>query len=346
MYEDVVDRLKEILKDHPGLRQLNAARRKKEIEDALSNEEETTNLFNELLKADPMLARLFGSGDRLITKAGPGPEAPFVGKKFANYFRLTKNPSGGLVRSCPVNRTCRIEFETDVVNDYFKRADSPGTVAVAPANIIEHSHLWNGRFTAQVSVPWDAKPGDRVAVSVTVEDVQTETRSAPFTSAFTLLAEPEAEPSPPGTDVRNPRSRPGTSVSAPTLAIPEVKEKHFGDPRPSLQVRYDDQGRHEYFLNLDNAYLVTELTRTKEDDHQLVKFWFKYGLLLCALGMLKEQQDRAEPKKKSEEDGSASDEEGAETDELKQVSLYCDGIARVIVPIIRTLYRGPQLLGA
>jgi hypothetical protein len=344
-YEEVVDHLKDALKEHAGLRQLNAARRKKEIEDTLNDEDETKSLFTELLKSDPALARLFGSGDRLVTKAGPGPEAPFTGKQFPTYFRLTKNPSGGLVRQCPVNLTCRLEFETDAVNDYFKRTDSPGSISVDPPNIIEHSHLWNGRFSVQVRVPWNAKPGDRINVRFTVEDIQTEMRSAPFISTFTLIAGPEAEPRKPGGDSesKEPKTRPGNISSGPTLAIPEVNEKHFQNPRPSLEVRYDDQGQREYFLNLDNAYLLTELTRTKEEDRPLVKFWFKYGLLLCALGMLKEQDERTEAKKNTEED--ETDEENQEAGNgLKQVSSFCDGIAGVIIPIIRSLYKGPHAL--
>jgi hypothetical protein len=340
VYDEVVERLKEVLHDHPGLKQLNAARRKEEIEDALSNEEQTHNLFSELLKADPMLARLFGSGDRLITKAGPGAETPFTGKRFPTYFRLMKSPSGGLVKSCPVNLTCRVEFETDAANDYFKRTDSPGSVVVAPANIVEHQSLWNGRWTALFRVPWDAKPGDRIEVKVTIEDVQTQARNSPFVSRFTLVAEPEAEPRRRGPGNGGGRSRYGTRSQAPTLAIPDLKWKAYEDSRISLLIRNNPEGDQlEYFANEKNAYLIDALVRAKEEERQLVKFWFGYGLLLCALGMLKEQQERAEAKKGTPDNG---EDEDTQSDDLKRVSAYCDGIARVIIPMIRTLYRGPQ----
>jgi len=342
VYETVLDHLKRELRDHPGLRQLNAARRKKEIEDTLNDEEETKNLFNELLKSDPLLAHLFGAGDRLITKTGPGPDAPFQGKQFPTYFRLLKNPSSGLVKHCPLNRTCRVEFETDVVNGYFKRTDSPGHISVEPANSIEHSHLWNGRFTAQVRVPWNAKTGDQFDVKVSVEDIMTEAKSAPFISHFRLIADPEGDAHKSGGGGNGGRSKPGTKNNGPGLAIPEVVEKHFQDPHPSLEVRYDDRGEHEYFVNLDNAYLVTELVRTKDEEKPLIKFWFKYGLLLCALGMLKEQQEKTEVPK---ENGSDSSENTSnEATGLKEINFYCDGIARVIIPIIRTLYHPPQPL--
>ncbi len=341
VYDEVVDRLKEVLRDHAGLRQLNASRRKKEIEDTLSDEDETQNLFNELLKADPLLARLFGSGDRLITKAGPGPEVPFAGKRFPTYFRLTKNPPGGLVKACPVNLTCRVEFETDAANDYFKRSDSPGSLSVSPPNLVEHQNLWNGRWNALLRVPWDAKPCDRIDVEVRVEDLQTETRNSPFVARFALVAEPESDPRRPGPNQRGPRSQPGTRTHAPTLAIPEIKWKDYDDPKVSLKILHDDSGGLEYFANRKNAYLTDALVRSKEEEHPLIEYWFKYGLLLCALGMQKEVQDRAETKTEFKNGNGGIDEEG-EVDELERVSLYCDGIARIIIPLIRTLYRGPQ----
>jgi len=344
VYDDVVERLKEALKDHPGLRQLNAARRKKEIEDTLSDDEETRNLFSELLKADPMLARLFGIGDRLIAKAGPGAEVPFSGKKFPTYFRLTKNPSGGLVKTCPVNATCRVDFETDAVNDYFKRPDSPGSISVDPPNIIEHSHLWNGRFTAQFRCPWDAKPGQRIDVTVRVNDIQTEGRNAPFVSRFTLVADREVDPRRSGTNGVRTRSRPGDRTPAPTLAIPELKWKAFDDRRVSIKVSHDEEGQLEYFANSNNMHLTDALVRAKEDEHPLIKYWFGYGLLLCALGMQKEQQERSEVPKANGGSRVSEEGDGYETDDLDRISVHCDGIARVIIPLIRTLYRGPQLV--
>lgn len=348
VYDEVVDHLKDALRDHAGLRALNAARRKKEIEDTLSNEEETKNLFSELLKADPTLASLFGLGDRLVTRVGPGPEALFNGRKFPTFFRLLKNPEGGLVKFCPVNLTCRVDFETDAANDYFKRADSAGFIAIDPPNIIEESHLWNGRFTLKLRTPWKAKPGDHIPVSVRVEDVETQKRDAPFVSMLTLVAGPETErhrSETVGPRPRNGNKNPGTKATM-SLAMPELKWKAFEDRELSLKIMHDDDGNAEYFANSNNEHLTAELIRAKEEDQPLVKFWFGYGLLLCALGMIKAQQERAARRPALEvsgEYGNGSDNEGC--DETARVGTYCDGIARVIVPIIRTLYRGPQTLG-
>ena len=94
----------------------------------------------------------------------------------------------------------------------------------------------------------------------------------------------------------------------------------------------DDQGRHEYFANLNNKFLVAELIQAKDENRELVKYWFGYGLLICALGMLK-ASERAEAN--SDDDTEASGED------LARIITHCNGIARVIVPIIRTLPRSP-----
>lgn len=87
VYEELVEALTEALREHQGLRDLNAARRKKEIEEATSGDKETGNIFNEILKSDPTLAGLFSAGNRLITNTGPGLPGPFSGRRFPTFFR-------------------------------------------------------------------------------------------------------------------------------------------------------------------------------------------------------------------------------------------------------------------
>jgi hypothetical protein len=345
VYDTIIDSLKDDLRDHEGLRELNAQRRKKQIERAVSDDKETANVFSELLKSDPTLSALFSNGDRLVTSTGPGPNVPFVGRRFPTYFRLAKEPKQGLVKHCPVDRTCRVVFETDAANDYFERADSRGQIASAPSTI-EHSHLWNGEFTAKFAVPWNLEPGQQTNVTVRVEDVETESRGQAFESAFTIVADPPLGPAigepQPGTARRTTKPRQKGRSTSPRLAIPEVVDEHVPEkPYSSLRISHNDNGGYDFFLNVDNAFLLTELTRAKEEDRSLVKFWFKYGLALCALGMIQEGKRQSEPQEKAEENevGNAGANGG---EDLLRISSFCNGVARVIVPVIRALYRGPQ----
>ena len=335
VYEKVVDHLREALRDHHGLRELNSARRTKEIEETLNDKDQTKNVFSELLKADPTLASLFGDGNRLVTKAAQGKAHPFSGRKFPTFFRLTKAPRGGLLKHCPVNLTSRVEFETDAVNDYFKRGNSAGTIIIDPPNLIEHSSLWNGNFTVLVRPPWYTKPGDAVKVKVTVTDIERQTKGAPFISEFTLIADPEqdrkSKPGQPGRRPRGSGNKHGNLTRA-GLDIPDLRWKAFDDTTVSLTISNDDQGRHEYIANLNNKFLVAELIKVKDENRTLVKHWFGYGLLICALGMLK-ASERAE--------ANSDDDTEANGEDLARIITHCNGIARVIVPIIRTLPRSP-----
>jgi hypothetical protein len=354
VYDEIEEKVTRELRDHQGLRDLQAARRQRQIEKAISDPTETANFFNELLKADPTLSALFSAGNRLVTRSGPGEPIPFHGQQFPSFFRLEKNPKGGLVKPCALNQTCKVEFETDAANNYFKRPDSAGRITTAPANLIEHSHLWNGRFVARLRTPWDAKAGDRIQVTVTVEDVQTQMRARPFVSGFTLLAESEAEPRMGGKSSRRPSGEGDGRQSTPNLAVPEVhdvRKEGWQSMKPpfneftAIQVNHDDKGGYDFFLNVDNTFLLTEMQRAKDEDRLLVKFWFKYGLALCALGMLQEQKRRI---KNAGSNGDGDEDDGKRNggENLEAIGAYCSGAARVIVPIIRALYRGPQVSGS
>ena len=41
-----------------------------------------------------------------------------------------------------------------------------------------------------------------------------------------------------------------------------------------------------FFVNMDNRFLIHELHKTREEEGSLVKHWFKYGVVLSALGIL------------------------------------------------------------
>jgi len=116
----------DFLKDHPGLKKLNAQRRQERMAAAIS-EEETAKIIQEIVRTDPSLAELFGKGKRIKIPRGIEEKPdPYLGMPFPTYFRLAKEPEGGLVRHCPRNRRTRISFETDATNDYFSRAKDPG----------------------------------------------------------------------------------------------------------------------------------------------------------------------------------------------------------------------------
>ena len=352
-YGEVVTQLEEELRSHPGLRALNAARRQKQIEKAIDSEQSSVETFQHLLRSDPTLAGLFSSGVQLVTSIGPGEAPNFKGRKFPSFFRLAKEPKGGIAKHCPINRSVRVEFETDASNDYFTRTDSPGSISFEPGNVRQHWHLWNGRLSATFRPPRGAGVGDKVRVRVTVSDVEDELRGGPFVSRFRLNIEKEMErESPPGGKKKEQDAPSGVRDKAPRLAVPpitEVGKDQWNSMHPpftafdALRILEDGEGGFDFYLNIDNSFLLTELSRQGDVEKALVKYWFKYGLALCALGMLRQHRTG---------ESSANGHREAETEVDETASSLADdsvglvnqsmlGLARVIIPVVRRLYRGP-----
>ena len=108
---------------------------------------------------------------------------------------------------------------------------------------------------------------------------------------------------------------------------------HDFDKLSALKVTHGPSGGYEFFINIDNAFLLTQLSQAKAADRPNVKFWFKYGLVLAALAMLKQPSPNAA--------GPAANDGQGEAD-LDAVAASCNGLARAIVPIIHALGRTPQ----
>jgi len=335
-YDAMSETLRTLLADHPGLRELNARRRTKRIEEALQNETGGQEAFQDLIRSDRSLAALFGAGEQLVTSIGPTTEPKkYKGRRFPSFFRIAKEPASGLVKMCPINWKCRVDFETDASNDYFDRADSPGTITVTPDGILESRSLWNGRCVTYFRAPQHAQPGDDIEVQVQVADDERAVRGGPFVCEFRLHVDPERKHKPGG---GVPGSNGGTGdgpLSAPRLSVPnvyEVRRDGWGDhemgPNDAIRIKSTgiDQGGYDFYINMDNIFLVNEKRQSRTEDPRVLEYWFKYGLALAAASMLRipelEHRDAVQPPNETIENLTA-------------------GLARVIIPILRRLHGGP-----
>jgi hypothetical protein len=277
---------------------------------------------------------------------------PFNGKLFPTFFRIVKEPKGGLTKTCPLNRTVRIEFETDANNDYFDRPDSAGSVTFDPPNLCVSSHLWDGKFTTKFQMPYDANVGDEVNMTVTVTDIEREHKGQQFVSQFKMKGVPEADDvpvPPPGKVPPGKKPNGNGKVSSLVLATPDIREvrrdqwddPHFKfDEYSAVRIDNADEGQgYIFFVNMDNRFLINELHKTKDEESNLVRHWFKYGVVLSSLGILKELE-------RLQAQGSSKEDEDTEALDLERVARFASGLARVVVPMIRALYKGPAMLQA
>lgn len=318
----------EYLKDHQGLRELNARRRQARLASALS-EEETAKVIQGLVRSDPTLAQLFGRGQRIQAPGGPLPQAqPYVGQRFPTYFRIRNEPKGGLVKKCPSNRTCRVEFETDAANDYLSRVSDPGHVGAHGAPSLLSIHLWNGKAALRFGLPAGCQVGDRLGVDLLVTDVS---RVEPLRSHFVIEVEPEAPPTPP--------SPPGPPSGTSLIGLPNIVEvrrdewaRYKFNENSAVMLRSGEDDVLDMFINMDNIHLVNEISRRREVDPAVVNYWFKYGLCLLALGMLFKER-----KPRDDIESATADE--TQNDYYSRISEACEGLAVTVVPVIAQLSR-------
>lgn len=347
-YYAIVAALTKELKDHPGLSQANAVRRTKKLEQSLKDHEDVTKTFNDLLNMDPALQALFNLGDRLVAAVGPSEVEKFQGKRFPTYFKLETDPkSSSLIKPVPTNRTCRVEFVTDGVNDYFDRIESPGQMLIEPAEALEHGRLWNGVYSGRFRPTQGAKPGDMVDVRITVTDPEREEYGRPpFVSNFKLRIDPELIREPiPGAPTKPKKPSPN-GHHAPRLAIPNVtmvRKEQWESFNPPFNADtafrvVPAEGSFDFFVNLDCRHLLGYLRTTEDDEKDLIAYWFKWGLTLCSLGLLhgfgligQNANGPLAPQGEPEVDEDA-------VDPIDTVNKSVNGIAAVIIPIIKNLH--------
>ena len=110
----------------------------------------------------------------------------------------------------------------------------------------------------------------------------------------------------------------------------------------ALRLKHDGIGGYDYFVNIDNAFLVSELAHAKDNDKPLMKHRFMWGLVLAAVGMLRyaKRSIKNETTLNNRENSDEEDEE-RDNDDTELVNRACNGLAQVVIPIIRSLYHAP-----
>jgi len=336
-YDKIEEELTARLREHPGLREMNQRRREQQVKQS-TTDDEPARILQQLVQADPSLSQLLVPGSKIKKPFGPDrPETPYAGKRFPTYFRILKEPNEGLVKECPINMKCRVEFETDAENDYFSRGESPGMFSCLP-DCGAPGNLWNGNMTATFHVPEGAKIGESVAVRVEITD---ETRVSPFECVFTIRIQPPSHRAP---SQSGPPRRPkgGGELGMPpiTEVFRDCWPAHNFDDYSGLDIVPNEDSRFDVFINMDNIFLLGELKRESDPGNQeLIRYWFKYGLYLTALGLIYDNRRREESRSR----GSGEEtEDHPKMDYFRLAGKVSCGIAAVIVPVIRRLAEGPK----
>lgn len=299
--------LEDLVKNHPGLRMLKERRKREAIQNKIQDDKPLADVINKIFKKSPSLSKLFIEGVRLPSPfnfVDSRPVDRYRGKKFPTFFNLVEEYSLNDPKLCPINRKFRVQFKTDVENDYFDRRNDPGDFVLSVLdNEIENYHLnlWNGIANLTINLPIGSKIGDLIKFDWEVFD---DSGADAFRGNFFVKATPPAQEQASlssGTRRKPPSEKNGDgSKKASKLAIPEVIEvyqnkwqEHSFDEESALEVINNGEDDYDFFVNMDNKFLLTEKKNTSLD-FKLLDSRFKYGFVLIGLALLNYDKTKSE----------------------------------------------------
>ena len=332
--KDIEGELESILKENSLLRDLRERRRREDVASKLENSEPMRQALASIIRRSPSLASLFGGLGPLPNPFNPKPkEKPFQGKQHPNIFKFKRVDYGNkLIRETAINMRSRIAFETDVVNDYFKREKFPGTFRLRSLNsngsLPDYRlNLESGTATLNLSLQQGVSVGDVIRYEATVSD---DTLVEEFRNRFEIRVKPKQNsklyPPPPPPPPKDPE---GLAIPDPIPVYQSDWDKHAFDKYSALKVVHegdsDEEGEYTYYINMDNVYLQTELKATSENP-EIVKAKWQYSLMIVGMALLRGH---------ASEDKEAEDEDDASPGE--RVFNTTAILAPVLLPIIESL---------
>ena len=358
----MMDELETIIGDHQALRDLREQRRREEIETKLADSKPLQDTLEEIMKAYPVLASLFGLGAKLSnpfrTKDVASGETEFISKPHPTFFKLQKLKYGEILeRTTAINMRARISFETDVANDYFDRLQNKGIFKLVLSSSTKNykandyvMNLENGKATLSIKLPEAASIGDKLNYEATVTD---ETLLFPFVNHFVITVGPSQTiqkgghvNGKPPTDQEGHDREIASGLAMPNIhEISEDKWKEFKpelDKYSSLIIKQDGEIKtadgllipsYSFYVNVDNIYYRTEQKSSKLDP-DIIKARFVYGLVLVAMALIKEKN------KLILTNGNGQKEDTSQEDSIPfevQISKICSAISPIILPLVESL---------
>lgn len=327
--------LESLINAHQGLRNLRERRQREAKENKLSENKPLKDILNQVIAKSKALQQLFYTGEDIknpFKSKLVGEADNFDGKKHPTFFRLIP---GQEKRQCHMGQRFRVQFETDADNDYFGRDIYPGKHLLrVGGNILKTSeyslNLWNGVATLNVSLPAEAKENDELEGILAIED---ETIIEPFKNTFirTVLAptinngnEPGKRLPPSGTN-NGDRQVPDDFALPPVIEIREADwNSHNFTKYSALEVINDGQGKYDFYVNMDNVYLLNEIKSSgKSVDPRVLETQYKSALALVGLALLSYKP--------------AKDEIDRQETWEETIRMTTSAIAPILLPMIRGL---------
>ncbi|MBU9723822.1 MULTISPECIES: hypothetical protein [Bacillaceae] len=325
--------LEEDFKNNKLLKELNEKRREDAIKNKIGNSKPMSDVLNKLIHQSDSLKRLLLSGtsiesDEDIRKRNKGPhrnKSNYRGKQFPTFFDLKNGVTGKgqYIKEVPKNRRARILFKTDVENNYFGRELNPGRIKLTLNGVKVPNYsitLLDGIAALYITLPSNCRVGQTYNYQVEVTDI---VQKNPFVEQFQVLVSQPVK-------MRTPTKKKKSVLEPPNVYDVEEGEweRHGMNENSVLRIMEASEGKYDFYVNVKNKSLLSEIENSEKDKSELVKAQFKFGMSLIGLSII-----QAHYKEEREDD-----EEGKEpVDITKQVDDTTKQIAPVFIPMLKSL---------
>ena len=336
--KEIDQKLERILSEHKGLKELRQRRWEEEVQEKVGDSKPLKEIIANILKNSPTLSKIFIEGRHLSNPLDLRPASQkeeYSGEKFPSYFTITKDYTFESPRKFPMNQaSIRIEFKTDVVNNYFDREDGQGehTLLLDKKEFGGSStiNLWNGTAILNIYPNDEIKIGDKLRFRSVINDVS---RIEPLFNDFVIEIDNEVCPS---KGSKGKRKRPhgdndGPELSSAGINLPEIKrvektddiwaDRDFTEYTGIVVEDFGEEKGYVFYLNMSNIYFQNHCKENRKSDVEILKSQYEYANSLIALSII---QSVKEKKIKIEED----------EDEFELIRKATSCISMVLIPML------------
>lgn len=325
--DNIIEFIESELKSLSILKELNAKRRSDELDEKIKESKLVTEVVGNVLSKNKILNNLLVQGKDInspVTTRTPGPKTqPLVEtREFPTFFNLKKKNR----KEAELTRTIRMDFETDAPNDYFTRDKLSGTYRLLSnkGTLTDYSmNIINGEAHLKIFIdPTIFEIGETCEFTLVVSN---EVEINDIETPFSLTIKDKIP------DSGGKSNTPPESKLKPQKALPSIIEvrkddwtKYGMNEHSAIKIKHNEDG-FDFFCNLENKYLLTEILTSKNPTSYLEGV-FTTALVVASMSAISHYQQHN--KKAAEDD---------QIDICEAIDHFSIALAPTIIPIVSEL---------
>lgn len=263
--DELIQFLEDELKKSTALKELNAKRREEELKEKVNNPEKINHLVENVLTNSKALNKLMLEGVDIHFPTNHRstetvPQEPST-NQFPTYFRLSKKNR----KTGEIGRKIRIELETDAPNDYFTRDNLPGDylLTISESKLTDYAlQVSNQKAYLSILIDQDIfQLGKEYSFELIITN---EADFRTFEIPFKLTMIEKNENSTGGNNPPKNRMKKQKTLPPYTGFRKDEWERYNANEKTAIKIIPNDES-YDFYCNLDNKYLLSEILTTKEN---------------------------------------------------------------------------------